>query len=296
MIDSNFPQGITLVRNGVFGHEDYGSSYLIEGESPALLDPGTSRSVPRLLDWFEASTYDLSDLDSLLLTHVHLDHCGGTGRLVEEVPDLKVYLHERGSRHLEDPSDLLASVEEATGNRFDQYGDLEPVPSENLFPIGERRTLDVGGRELVALPTPGHAPHHLAYYDKKTGSLFTGDGAGLYLDGMLIPSTPPPTFNLELSLESLEKMKGLDPSTLLFSHFGPGENPSELLHEYHDVLASWVKEVDDLNSLGLEGEELMDRIVQSHAGWVRKGFSRDELEMNIHGVLEYLDWREDARS
>ncbi len=296
MIDSDFSEGITLIRNGVFDHEDYGSSYLIGEKNLALLDPGTSRSVPSLLNWFKSSPYTLSSLDYLLLTHVHLDHCGAAGRLVEEVPDLKVYLHERGFRHLEDPSDLLASVEEATGDRFDQYGDLKPVPSDNLFPIGERRTLELGGRELVALPTPGHAPHHLAYYDEKTGSLFTGDGAGLYLDGRLIPSTPPPTFNLELSLESLDKMKSFAPSRLLFSHFGPGENPSELLERYRDVLEGWVNEVDELHSSGLGKEEITDRTAESHEGWIRKGFSRGELGMNVQGVLEYLDWREDARS
>lgn len=294
MSTTDLPEDISLIRNGVFGHGSYGSSYLIGEDHLVLLDPGTSRSVPRLLDWFEASPHSLEDLKALLLTHIHLDHCGAAGRLVEEVPDLKVYLHARGVRHLKDPSDLLASVKKATGDRFDQYGDLKPIPSNNLFPLEERESITAGGRELVAFPTPGHAPHHLAYYDEKSGALFTGDGAGLYLDGNLIPATPPPTFNLELSLKSLEKMESFDPSVLLYSHFGPGENPGELLAEYRGVLVDWVDQVKELHSRGLDTGGITDKAMGSNENLVQNGFSQGELEMNVKGVLQYLDWQEDG--
>lgn len=287
------PEGISLIRNGVFGHDSYGSAYLFGEEELALVDPGTSKSVSSLLAWFENSEYSLSELDSIFLTHVHLDHCGGTGDLVERVPDATVYVHENGARHLKDPSDLLASVKRATGERFEQYGDLKPVPETNIFPIGEERQLEVAGRKIRALPTPGHAPHHISYYDKNSAGLFTGDSAGLYLDGKLIPATPPPTFNLEQCLESLDKMKELEPSVLLFAHFGVGETATSLLDGYRSVLRNWVNQVGNLYSKGLSPGEITDRVTEVRGEWFVDGFSPEELEMNVKGVVRYLDWRED---
>lgn len=290
---TKLPKGISLVPNGVFGHDSYGSAYLFGEKELALVDPGTSKSLPNLLNWFESSRYSLAELDSVLLTHVHLDHCGGTGDLVEKVPDVTVYIHENGARHLKDPSELLASVKRATGERFELYGDLKPVPGANICPIGDERELKIGGRQIRALPTPGHAPHHIAYFDRKSGGLFTGDSAGLYLDDKLIPATPPPTFNLEQCLESLDRMKRLEPSTLLFSHFGAGEVATGLLDEYATVLKNWVDRVKNLYDDGLTREEITKQVGEDSDEWFVDGFSRGELEMNVKGVMEYLDWRKD---
>lgn len=287
------PKGISLVRNGVFGHDSYGSSYVFGEEELALVDPGTSKSLSNLLGWFENSEYGLHDLESILLTHVHLDHCGMTGDLVEKVPDITVYLHEKGARHLKDPSDLLASVKRATGERFEQYGDLKPVPEANIFPIPHERELNVGGRQIRALPTPGHAPHHISYYDEVSGGIFTGDSAGLYLDGKLIPATPPPTFNLAKSLESLDKMKEVEPSTLFFSHFGPGGEAIKLLNDYDSVLRSWVARIEELYDENPSQKKISERVVNDRDDWFVDGFSPEELEMNVKGVVKYLDWRED---
>jgi len=290
---TKLPDGVSLIRNGVFGQDRYGSAYLFGEEELALVDPGTSKSVSNLVAWFDNSEYSLSELDSILLTHVHLDHCGGTGHLVERVPDITIYVHESGARHLEDPSDLLASVKRATGERFEQYGDLKPVPETNIFPIGEERDLKVAGREIHALPTPGHAPHHISYFDRNSAGLFTGDSAGLYLNGQLIPATPPPTFNLEQCRESLNKMKELEPATLLFAHFGAGETATSLLDDYGSVLKNWVSQVDNLYSKGLSPSEITDRVTKARREWFVDGFSPEELEMNVKGVVRYLDWRED---
>lgn len=289
----NLPEGISLIPNGVFGNDSYGSAYLFGEEELALVDPGTSESLPILLDWFEDSPYGLSDLESILLTHVHMDHCGATGELVERVPGVSVYLHEKGSPHLVDPSELLASVKRATGERFEQYGDLKPVPEDNIFPIDGERELEIGGRRIHALPTPGHAPHHISYYDEASGGLFTGDSAGIYLDGKLIPATPPPTFNLEKCLDSVGKMEKLEPSTLLFSHFGAGGESTGLLDNYRSVLRDWVDRVEELYRDGFLAEEITEQVAGESNDWFVDGFSPEELEMNVKGVVKYLDWRQD---
>ncbi|MBS3739993.1 MBL fold metallo-hydrolase [Candidatus Bipolaricaulota bacterium] len=287
------PEGITLIRNGLFDNGDYGSTYLVGHDQLALVDPGTSYSVPVLLEWFEEHSLSLSNLKYILLTHIHLDHAGAAGHLVEKLPNLKVYLHRKGAPHLRDPAELLESVREATGDRFSEYGEFKPIPEENLETIGGEKTFNIGSKEIVAFPTPGHAPHHLAYYDNETGGLFPGDSAGLYLGGRLIPSTPPPTFNLEKSLDSLTRMKESNPSILLYPHFGPGENPGELIDDYKRKLRDWVEQVDKLRSRYEEEEKLVTQIIETKRDWIRNGFSVEELKMNIRGVLKYFSWRED---
>lgn len=287
----DLPSGIDLIPNGVFGHESYGSAYLLEGDELTLVDPGTSLTVPRLLEWFRKSSYSLTELNSILLTHIHLDHAGATGHLVDELSGLKVYVHARGAPHLVDPSKLLESVEEATGSRFSEYGTLKPVPEESIVPLDGKEDLKVGSREFIVLATPGHAPHHLVYKDKSTGAVFTGDSAGLYLEGKLIPATPPPRFDLEKSLASLDEISQLDPSVLLYSHFGPGAEPDRLIEDYKIALREWVDLISDLFTRHEREENLIDEVLKRKRGWLGDGFTEEELVMNIKGVERYLSWK-----
>ena len=288
----DLPSGISLIPNGVFDHESYGSTYLLEGDELTLVDPGTSRSLPRLREWFRESPYSLDRLSSILLTHIHLDHAGAAGSLVEEFPGLEVYVHTRGAPHLADPSDLLESVKEATGTRFSKYGTLKPIPEERLVPLEEKEELTVGPRSLIALSAPGHAPHHVVYKDRDTGAVFTGDSAGLYLGGQLIPATPPPRFDLEKSLMSLDEINQLDPSVLLYSHFGPGTEPDMLIKDYKVVLREWVNLISDLSQRHENEEDLIDEVLKRKRGWLGDGFTEEELVMNIRGVERYLSWKE----
>ena len=286
------PSGIKLIPNGVFNHEGYGATYLLEGDELTLVDPGTSHSVPGLLDWFQENSFSLSRLSNILLTHIHLDHAGATGELVEQLADLKVYVHSRGCPHLVDPSDLLESVKQATGKRFSEYGTLKPIPENRLNPISEKARLKLGSRQILALPTPGHAPHHIVYQDRETGAVFTGDSAGLYLGGELIPATTPPSFDLEKSILSLNKIKELSPSVLLYSHFGPGTPPGKMLDEYENVLREWVDLICELSEKHEKEEELIEVVLERKGCWLGEGFEKEELLMNIRGVKNYLSWKE----
>lgn len=292
-MSDNIPSGITLIRNGVFNQENYGSSYLIEGEELTLVDPGTSESVPRLLNWFDAGSFSLSELSNILLTHIHLDHAGATGHLVDMLPNLKVYVHERGVSHLIDPSDLLSSVKEATGNRFPEYGTVKPIPEKSIVSLSDRSIFKLGSRSLIALPTPGHAPHHLIYQDCRSKAVFVGDSAGLNFEGKLIPATTPPSFDLKKSLKSLDKIKKLSPSVLLYSHFGAESEPIKLLTEYGRLLRDWVRLVSSI-SRSYQGEDkIVDELLKRKKSWLGNGFTEEELIMNLRGVRRYLSWKMD---
>lgn len=287
----SLPEYVHLIDTGLFGYQKYGASYVIGSSELALVDPGTSNAVSTIANWFTEASADLSDLTGVILTHIHLDHAGATGELVRMVPDLKVYVHERGAPHLVDPAGLIESVKQATGDRFSEYGTFTPVPQENIVPIKNETTISIGNLDLMALPTSGHAPHHISYLEKESQVMFPGDSAGLYVDHQLIPTTPPPSFNLKKSLSSLEKMKEKRPSTFLFPHFGVATSPLELMEKYQELLANWVDSIRSKYLAGTPREELNSWVVKNFDQWLGNGFTEEELLMNLSGVIRYLSWR-----
>jgi glyoxylase-like metal-dependent hydrolase (beta-lactamase superfamily II) len=200
-----------------------------------LVDPGPSSSLPTLL---EALGDDRPR--ALLLTHIHLDHAGASGSLVERWPELEVYVHERGARHLIDPSRLLDSARRLYGDDMDRlWGETLPVPEENVRVLrgGERL---LGGMFEVAY-TPGHASHHVSYLHD--GTAFVGDVGGVRIsaDGLTIPPTPPPDIDLEAWHASIDLVRGWSPRRLAITHFGAYEDVDAQLQELSARLDDWAE-------------------------------------------------------
>lgn len=227
---------------GLLGLDRYGATYVVRGsEGAALIELGTSMTVPRLLAGLAALGVTREAVTHLLLTHVHMDHAGAVGHLLAHLPRAQVVIHSRSHRHLADPTRLRAGVEAAVRELFPLYGEIEPVDPTRLLP-GESLDLDLGGRvRLEALPTPGHSPDHLAYFAPVQGVLFTGDAAGvsLFAHQWLRPVTAPPAFDLEASLQSIEKMRQLRPLTLAFTHFGLRGDPEVVFDRLEEMLCRW---------------------------------------------------------
>ena len=183
------------------------------GDFLALVDPGPSSTIPDLREQLRVHGLHIGDLDALLLTHIHLDHAGATGSLVRENPHLQVYVHSRGAPHMVDPCKLLASARRLYGDTMQRlYGEFVPVPQSNLRILEGGETLSCGSRELLVLYTPGHAAHHVTYFDDSEGIAFVGDTAGIAIDGhpYILPATPPPDINLELWNTSLDAIAARD--------------------------------------------------------------------------------------
>jgi glyoxylase-like metal-dependent hydrolase (beta-lactamase superfamily II) len=187
-----------------------------------LVDPGPEAALPNLLD-------ALGDWRprALLLTHIHLDHAGGTGALVRRWPELEVYVHERGAPHLIDPSKLLASAGRLYGEeRMAQlWGEVVPVPEANVHVLGGGERLDVAGGVQV-LYTPGHASHHVCYLHEQSGRAFVGDMGGVRIPpaDVTIAPTPPPDIDVEAWEASLEAIAAWRPTSLALTHFGAVED------------------------------------------------------------------------
>ena len=166
----------------------------------ALVDPGPSTTLATLERALGRKGIALADVTAIVLTHIHLDHAGATGTLVRRIPKALVYVHERGARHLVDPSRLLESANRLYGADMDRlWGEFLAVPAANVRALAGGETIEAGGRTLEVAYTPGHASHHVSYLDRSGGVAFTGDTAGIRRGrgAYVMPPTPPPDIDLE---------------------------------------------------------------------------------------------------
>ena len=188
-----------------------------------VVDPGPATCRERLLSELASAGIEPADLHGLLLTHIHLDHAGATGTLVREYPHLRVFVHERGARHLIDPSKLLASATRLYGEEMDTlWGEFAAVPAACITALTGGEKLDFGDRQIDVAEFRGHASHHVGYFDRRTGICYAGDTAGIRTrdDLYVYPPTPPPDIDLERWIETVAIMRGWAPTGVFITHFG----------------------------------------------------------------------------
>jgi glyoxylase-like metal-dependent hydrolase (beta-lactamase superfamily II) len=242
----------------ISGFRNFISSWLYRGEEGTfLVDPGPLNSVKDLVK--SLGEVGVRGLDYILLTHIHIDHAGGTGALVESFPGAKVICHPKGIRHLLNPAQLWKGSKAVLGDVATAYGEIVPVPQDSIF---SENILTLGNEALTAIETPGHAPHHLCFMFKQF--LFAGEVTGIYLamnDSFYSrPATPPP-FRLEISLASLEKVISIDPEVICYGHYGINRNPRKALQMAKHQFVLWTEEVD--KQLGDGEEKLAERVIEA---------------------------------
>lgn len=274
--------GMTAIDLEWLGHPGRIAAWRV---GDVLIDCGPETTLPALL-----SALDGWRPRALLLTHIHFDHAGAAGFLAREWPDLEIWVHRSGARHLTSPERLVASARRVFGADFDRiFGSLEPVPGERLRPLDGGETV----HGFSILYTPGHASHHVAYLHEDTGRAFVGDVAGVCLTpgGQVVPPTPPPDVDLDLWVESLDAIAAWRPLSLGLPHFGLVEEPERHLIgarrevERHDRLARTLDQDAYVAAVGAElcaavGSQLQAdyrRVVpleQNHVGlrrWIDRG-------------------------
>ena len=211
----------------------------------ALIDPGPTTCLQTLDRALQRQGLGLADVRQILLTHIHLDHAGATGTIVRDYPDVAVYVHERGAPHVADPTRLLDSATRLYGADMDRlWGEVAPVAQSNLVVLRGGERVEAGGRVLDVAYTPGHASHHVSYFDASSGVAFVGDTAGVCINGgYVLPPTPPPDIDLEAWRTSAGTIEAWSPGTLFLTHFGPvGHVQPHLqsLLEHLEEMAGWV--------------------------------------------------------
>jgi len=219
------------------------ASYLLPLEEGwALIETGPSTCRDALLGGLERAGVAPGEVRQVFVTHIHLDHAGGMGAVVEAFPRATFYAHEVGVPHLVDPTRLIASARRAWGAAADPlWGAIVPVPAPRVVGLHGGETFPLRRGTLSVLATPGHAKHHLAFFDSAIRGVFTGDGAGVRLEhsAHLRPAVPPPDLDLDQLFQSLAAMRATDPKLVLFSHFGPSPDGASDLTRYRTIVEQW---------------------------------------------------------
>ena len=229
-----------------------GTGVLETGEGVALVDPGPTTCLAALEAGLGEAGFGLADVRAVLLTHIHLDHATAAGTIVSRVPEARVYVHPIGAIHMIRPERLLASAGRIYGDRMETlWGEFLPVPAESVTAVDEGDTVRLGDRMLRVAYAPGHAKHHVAYFEEDGGTAWVGDVGGIRIPpGGVIPVTPVPDIDVEAWNVSMARVMEWDPDRIIPTHFGAVEDPGAHFAELRDELARWARTVRE--SLGDE--------------------------------------------
>jgi glyoxylase-like metal-dependent hydrolase (beta-lactamase superfamily II) len=235
--------GLDYIDLNFLGYPEIIATAVLQGAAGvALIDPGPSTTLENLRAALKRKGIAIADVRQLLLTHIHLDHAGVTGTLVRENPAIEVFVHERGAPHMIEPSKLLASAGRVYAEDMERlWGEFLPVPADRIRVLKGEERVAAGGRELQVAYTPGHASHHVSYFDPSSRIAFVGDTAGIRRgDGSYImPPTPPPDIDLDAWRTSEDRILAWDPDTLFLTHFGSFHGARLHFQELMDRLDMW---------------------------------------------------------
>ena len=291
-VDLNFCNTPKAIATGVYGSDP----------GVVLVDPGPGSCIDTLRALLKAQGIRVADVQAVLLTHIHLDHAGATGLLVEENPKIRVFVHEKGAPHVIDPSKVINSANQLWGvdGVARLWGKTVPVPQANLHVLGEHDRITAGGHLFDVRYTPGHASHHVSYFDEQSGIVWAGDTAGLRFTSQVftLPPTPPPDVDLEAWRESIAKLRAWKPETVFITHFGAYGGVSEHLDHLErslaDVAAMAKRAIDSDASDEAKYEQFRADVL----AYARPALTETEtaalervgpLEFNWRGLVRY--WR-----
>lgn len=266
-----------LIDAFLFDRPENLACYLFDTPQRVLIECGPSRSISHL---FRALDHlGIDDAGTLAVTHIHLDHAGGAGHFAARFPQAQVAVHRLGARHLVDPTRLVASAAQAYADDPIQgdWGPVEPIQPDRLLVLDEGDRIPLGGgRSIEVMYTPGHARHHLVYFEAESGACLVGDEVGVcFPHGHAVqPNTPPPDFDPDLITQQLHRIAARQPAFLGFAHYGPHPDPAAALAEAEERLREWVDWVEHHRSEELAADEFRRWVLAGHRA---RGMAREHL-------------------
>lgn len=273
--------GLSWIDLEFLGRSNVIASALVQGPGGvAIVDPGPTTCLGTLDQGLQAHGMRWEDVRQVMLTHIHLDHAGATGTIVREHPHITVLVHERGAKHMIAPERLLDSATRLYGDDMDRlWGEFAAVPAANVVALSGGERIEAGGRTFDVAYTPGHASHHVSYFDASSGVAFVGDVAGVCTrGGYVLPPTPPPDIDLEAWHTSVGRLLEWSPSTLFLTHFGAVTRVRPHLAELMDNLAMTSATVRESLTAPGSDEEKSERFAE----WLR-------LELRRHMTDAIVD-------
>lgn len=289
-------ENIYLIDTNALGQKNTVAVYLIKDKKNALIDCGYASSYMNVVSSIKEIGIDVNDLDYLIPTHVHLDHGGAAGHLAQVFKKAKVLAHERAVPHLANPDKLIKSATEVFGKEIiETYGLPIPVQDQRMEAVGKEMELSLGDTNLSIIYSPGHAPHQVSITVDKRKTILTADTVGIVYPDVkaMIPTTPPPSFDPDLLISTLDTLEQTDPKRLLVPHFGIREDPKEVFGMTKQKVREWVSKVRKMKKENMDLSEIQKKLEAE----VASESSLDELPIyakisirtSILGILHYIE-------
>jgi glyoxylase-like metal-dependent hydrolase (beta-lactamase superfamily II) len=297
--------GITAIDTEMAGERELNAVYLFDAREPCLVEAGPGADWPRLLAALDHLAVGADDLAHVVVTHIHMDHAGAAGQLLRRFPAATLWVHEAGARHLIDPARLVASTARTYGEERmrDLFGEMTPAEADRVRIVVGGDLIPLGDRSLGVVHTPGHASHHIALHDDRTGAMCTGEAIGSYLPWATCfrPALPPPEVDVDAALGSIAAMRERSPTALLTSHFGRVPDPEAAFDRAAERIEGWAREVaralrtDPNTSEDALADALTERARSEFEADAGRPFERarydalGSVRMNAQGLSRY--WR-----
>ncbi len=283
---------------------------IVENGMVALVDTGTAFSIPGVVQTLKEKNLALENVAYILLTHIHLDHAGGAGECMRYFPNAKLVVHPRGARHMVDPARLIAGVIAVYGEaEFKQvYGEILPIDANRIIEAPDQTRIDLNGRTLLLLDTPGHARHHYCIYDEQSHSFFTGDTFGVSyrefdVDGMefVFPTTTPVQFDPIAAHESIDRIMSYNPHYAYLTHYSRIGNLPHHAIAMHSLIDAHVAIAKSANEKSIDRHEilkaaleklLLQQLIQHGCKLSQQAIHdllRSDIKLNVQGLESWLD-------
>lgn len=286
-------------------------TYVLLGDDITIIETCASPSLPYVLEGLQELNITLSDIRNIIVTHVHLDHAGAAGLMMEKCPNATLFVHARGARHMVDPSKLIQGAKAVYGEDFDKlFYPILPIFEDRVHVVQDGETLQISKERILTFyDTPGHAKHHISIHDSVTNGIFTGDTIGIYYRELTklgvelyLPTTSPTQFQPDAMLASKERIKQMNVDSIYFGHYGASTNISEVYRQLDYWVPLFVKIGQQVftkeQNFEAASKELSSLLLQEVADYLTKQnvpadhsiyeLLKLDLDIGAMGIIDYL--------
>ncbi len=311
---TDYPDGISAIDAQFHRPKRAAIHLIVENGKMALVDTGTTFSIPGVISVLQKKNLAIEDVDYIILTHIHLDHAGGASHCMRIFPNAKLVVHPRGARHMADPDKLISGATAVYGEtEFKRvYGEIYPIDKKRIVEAPDESRIELNGRSLLFLDTPGHARHHNCIYDEKSNSFFTGDTFGvsyreLDVNGMefVFPTTTPVQFDPEAAHASIDRIMRFNPEYAFLTHYSRIchlERHAESMHGLIDAHVNIARSTQDhtdsaaasrFDTIRAALQALLSQRIRSHGCTMSEeditNLLYSDIRLNTLGLEHWLD-------
>jgi glyoxylase-like metal-dependent hydrolase (beta-lactamase superfamily II) len=276
---------------GPLGNPKVITIYAIKDREKAIIDSGPASVSTSLLSGLREAGIPPEEITRIILTHIHIDHAGGTWSLIDSMPNAKVLVPFRGLKYLVDPTRLLQSAIPILGDLLNLWGPVKPVPSQRVEPLQFNQKIDLGSTQLTCLPAVGHAPHQMVFLDEVEG-VFAADALGIYHDkcGKFTPTSPPPAFDYPQAIRDIQMIRDLKPDRVLLPHYSFLQASPSLFEEIEGVYVRW-HDILEAEGISEEVERASEKLLEEfplYRECIEPAVLRQVMRLDVGGMLDYF--------